>query len=29
VGTLAYVLVNLVSDLAQAWLDPRLREGLV
>ncbi|HEY72924.1 MAG TPA: ABC transporter permease [Thermoflexia bacterium] len=25
VGALAYVLVNLVSDLAQAWLDPRLR----
>jgi ABC-type dipeptide/oligopeptide/nickel transport system permease component len=28
VGALAYVLVNLASDLAQAWLDPRLREGL-
>lgn len=27
-GTLAYVLVNLVSDLAQVWLDPRLREGV-
>jgi peptide/nickel transport system permease protein len=28
VGALAYVFVNLASDLAQAWLDPRLREGL-
>ena len=27
-GALGYVLVNLASDLAQAWLDPRLREGL-
>jgi ABC-type dipeptide/oligopeptide/nickel transport system permease component len=27
-GALAYVGVNLVADLAQAWLDPRLREGL-
>lgn len=26
VGALAYVLVNLAADLAQAWLDPRLRE---
>jgi len=25
-GALAYVLVNLVSELLQAWLDPRLRE---
>ncbi len=25
VGALAYVLVNLASDMAQAWLDPRLR----
>jgi len=28
VGALAYVLVNLASDLIQAWLDPRLREEL-
>ena len=28
VGALAYALVNLASDLAQTWLDPRLREGL-
>ncbi|MDY7077541.1 MAG: ABC transporter permease [Chloroflexota bacterium] len=28
-GALAYVLVNLAADLAQAWLDPRLREELV
>jgi len=27
-GALAYVVVNLASDLAQAWLDPRLREEL-
>jgi len=27
-GALGYVLVNLASDLAQAWLDPRLREEL-
>jgi peptide/nickel transport system permease protein len=27
-GALAYVLVNLGADLAQAWLDPRLRDGL-
>lgn len=27
-GALAYVLVNLVTDLAQTWLDPRLREEL-
>jgi len=27
-GALAYVLANLASDLAQAWLDPRLREEL-
>lgn len=27
-GALSYVLVNLVADLAQAWLDPRLRETL-
>lgn len=27
-GALAYVLVNLAADLAQAWLDPRLREEL-
>jgi len=27
-GALAYVLVNLAADLAQAWLDPRLREGV-
>ena len=26
-GALVYVLVNLVADLAQVWLDPRLREG--
>jgi peptide/nickel transport system permease protein len=25
-GALVYVLVNLAADLAQAWLDPRLRE---
>jgi peptide/nickel transport system permease protein len=28
VGALAYVLVNLAADLAQAWLTPRLREEL-
>jgi peptide/nickel transport system permease protein len=28
-GALAYVLVNLVADLAQAWLDPRLREEVL
>ncbi len=28
-GALAYVLVNLAADLAQAWLDPRLREELI
>jgi len=28
-GALAYVLVNLAADLAQAWLDPRLREELM
>ena len=28
-GAIAYVLANLAADLAQAWLDPRLREGLV
>jgi peptide/nickel transport system permease protein len=28
VGALAYVVVNLVADLAQAWLDPRVREEL-
>ncbi len=28
VGALVYVLVNLAADLAQAWLDPRLRGGL-
>ena len=27
-GALIYVLVNLVADLAQAWLDPRLREEM-
>ena len=27
-GALAYVLVNLAADLVQAWLDPRLREGV-
>ena len=27
-GALAYVLVNLAADIAQAWLDPRLREEL-
>ena len=27
-GALAYVLVNLAADLAQAWLDPRLREDM-
>ena len=27
-GALAYVLVNLASDLVQAWLDPRLRGDL-
>jgi ABC-type dipeptide/oligopeptide/nickel transport system permease component len=27
-GAIAYVLANLAADLAQAWLDPRLREGL-
>jgi peptide/nickel transport system permease protein len=27
-GALTYVLVNLAADLAQAWLDPRLREEL-
>ncbi len=27
VSALAYVLANLMADLAQAWLDPRLREG--
>jgi peptide/nickel transport system permease protein len=27
-GALAYVLVNLMGDLAQAWLDPRLREDM-
>lgn len=27
-GAIAYVLTNLAADLAQAWLDPRLREGL-
>ncbi len=27
-GALAYVLVNLVADLVQGWLDPRLREPL-
>jgi ABC-type dipeptide/oligopeptide/nickel transport system permease component len=27
-GALAYVFVNLAADLAQAWLDPRLREEL-
>jgi ABC-type dipeptide/oligopeptide/nickel transport system permease component len=27
-GALAYVLVNLAADLAQAWLTPRLREEL-
>jgi peptide/nickel transport system permease protein len=27
-GAIAYVLANLTADLAQAWLDPRLREGL-
>lgn len=27
-GALAYVLVNLAADLAQVWLDPRLREEL-
>jgi ABC-type dipeptide/oligopeptide/nickel transport system permease component len=27
-GALGYVLVNLASDLVQAWLDPRLREEL-
>jgi peptide/nickel transport system permease protein len=26
-GALAYVLSNLIADLAQAWLDPRLRES--
>lgn len=28
-GALAYVLVNLAADLAQAWLDPRLREEVL
>ena len=28
-GALAYVLVNLVADVAQAWLDPRLREEIL
>jgi peptide/nickel transport system permease protein len=28
IGALAYVLVNLTSDLVQTWLDPRLREEL-
>jgi hypothetical protein len=27
-GALAYVLVNLAADLAQAWLTPSLREEL-
>jgi ABC-type dipeptide/oligopeptide/nickel transport system permease component len=27
-GAIAYVLANLAADLAQAWLDPRLREEL-
>ena len=27
-GAIAYVLANLAADLVQAWLDPRLREGL-
>jgi ABC-type dipeptide/oligopeptide/nickel transport system permease component len=27
-GALAYTLVNLVADLVQAWLNPRLREEL-
>jgi ABC-type dipeptide/oligopeptide/nickel transport system permease component len=27
-GALVYVLVNLAADLAQAWLDPRLREEM-
>ncbi|MEE8392404.1 MAG: ABC transporter permease [Anaerolineae bacterium] len=27
-GVLTYVLVNLAADLAQAWLDPRLREEM-
>ncbi len=27
-GALVYVLVNLAADLAQAWLDPRLREDM-
>jgi len=27
VGALAYVLTGLAADLAQGWLDPRLREG--
>jgi ABC-type dipeptide/oligopeptide/nickel transport system permease component len=29
IAALAYVLVNLGSDLMQAWLDPRLREGIM
>jgi peptide/nickel transport system permease protein len=28
-GALAYVVVNLAADLAQAWLDPRLREEVL
>jgi peptide/nickel transport system permease protein len=28
-GALAYVLVNLAADLAQTWLDPRLREEML
>jgi peptide/nickel transport system permease protein len=28
-GALAYVVVNLAADLAQAWLDPRLREEMI
>jgi len=27
-GALVYVLINLAADLLQAWLDPRLRDGL-
>ena len=29
VAALTYILVNLASDLVQAWLDPRLREGMM
>jgi len=28
VGALAFVLANLAADLARAWIDPRLREGV-